>query len=81
MYYTLGQRKGLNLGGMNERYFVCDKTFKPKLYMLHLWVCKRNIYIVTKAIIENLNWIVDYDQNQPTQVRFLHRGNLVDVSY
>lgn len=31
MYYTIGQRKGLNLGGQNERYFICKKDLDKKI--------------------------------------------------
>ena len=31
MYYTIGQRKGLNLGGMNEPYFLAAKNIQRRL--------------------------------------------------
>ncbi|KAF5295755.1 hypothetical protein FQA39_LY12928 [Lamprigera yunnana] len=31
MYYTIGQRKGLNLGGMSEPYYVADKDIDKKI--------------------------------------------------
>ena len=31
MYYTIGQRKGLNLGGLKEKYFVCKKDIENKI--------------------------------------------------
>lgn len=31
MYYTLGQRKGLNLGGQKEKHYVCGHDIKNKI--------------------------------------------------
>src|SRR5699024_7891570 len=31
MYYTIGQRKGLNLGGMKEPYYVAKKDIENKI--------------------------------------------------
>ncbi|GHU27386.1 hypothetical protein FACS1894152_3950 [Bacilli bacterium] len=28
MFYTIGQNRGLNLGGQTKKYFVCKKNVK-----------------------------------------------------
>lgn len=47
MYYTIGQRKGLNLGGGDNKIFVVKKILKIIFCML-LKVMKINIYILRK---------------------------------
>ena len=58
MYYTIGQRKGLNLGGNQDRIYVVGKDLnKNILYIAH---GDENKYLVsTSAIIEQVNWIGD----------------------
>ncbi len=56
MYYTIGQRKGLNLGGMKEKYFVVGKNIKKKI----LYVSNENQQkwlFSNKCIISNVNFI------------------------
>lgn len=56
MYYTIGQRKGLNLGGNEDRTFVVGKNLdKNVLYVAH---GDNNKYLFTdSALIEQMNWI------------------------
>lgn len=57
MYYTIGQRKGLNLGGMKERYFLAFKNIKEKkLFAAPLTKEREYLYSnKLKAINLNLN--------------------------
>ncbi len=56
MYYTIGQRRGLNLGGMSEPYFVAGKNVENNI----LYVAKNSeekwLYS-TSCIITDVNWI------------------------
>ncbi|MFU0252240.1 tRNA 2-thiouridine(34) synthase MnmA [Spiroplasma sp. Moj] len=56
MYYTIGQRRGLNLGGMSEPYFVAGKNVENNI----LYVAKSSeekwLYS-TSCIITDVNWI------------------------
>ncbi|GAA6238356.1 MAG: tRNA 2-thiouridine(34) synthase MnmA [Spiroplasma phoeniceum] len=56
MYYTIGQRCGLNLGGMSEPYFVAGKNVENNI----LYVAKSSeekwLYS-TSSIITDVNWI------------------------
>ncbi|ALA98031.1 tRNA-specific 2-thiouridylase MnmA [Spiroplasma kunkelii CR2-3x] len=56
IYYTIGQRRGLNLGGMNEPYFVAGKNVENNI----LYVAKSSeekwLYS-TSCIITDVNWI------------------------
>lgn len=55
MYYTIGQRKGLNLGGMKERYFLAFKNIKEKkLFAAPLTKEKEYLYS-NKLKATNLN--------------------------
>lgn len=56
MYYTIGQRKGLNLGGMEQRYFVVGKNVANKI----LYVAKtgeNNWLYANQCSLINVNWI------------------------
>ncbi len=80
VYYTIGQRKGLNLGGNNEKYFVCSKNVKKHiLYVAPISLEQKYLYSST-CILEDFNWITP-----PTalklQVRFRHRQKLIDCKY
>ena len=77
-FYTIGQRKGIKLGG--GPYWVLDKDIK------------RNILIVTKnekdlykkeLIAKNINWISGKTPNLPlrarVQIRYRHRPVLAEI--
>lgn len=77
MYYTIGQRKGLNLGGNEERIFVVGKDLsKNILYVAH---GDDNEYLFTdSALIEQMNWI---SPNKPSKcsAKFRYRQQDNDV--
>ncbi|AJQ45208.1 thiouridylase [Ureaplasma diversum] len=80
MYYTIGQRKGLNLGGMEQRYFVCQKDITNKIIYVSPLSLQDQYLMSTKAYIENVNFIEPYNEYEPVDVRFRHRGELVKVT-
>ena len=56
MYYTIGQRKGLNIGGPGEAWFVVGKNYDENI----LYVCQsdQNKWLLsTGALIHDVNWI------------------------
>ncbi|ATZ18097.1 tRNA 2-thiouridine(34) synthase MnmA [Mesoplasma melaleucae] len=58
MYYTIGQRKGLNLGGMKEPYYVAEKDIDKKI----IYVCPasdESYLLSTSAIVDEINWTID----------------------
>ena len=58
MYYTLGQRKGLNLGGNKEKHYVAKKDVKNNI--LYVASGDENKYLYTNyAIIENFNFLTN----------------------
>ncbi|XBA51589.1 tRNA-specific 2-thiouridylase MnmA [[Mycoplasma] cavipharyngis] len=76
-FYTIGQRKGLNLSGQEQPTFVCAKDLTKN----QLFVCRADLIEVylskTKTQINQMHWI-----NQPLKIndqvylRFRHTGTL-----
>lgn len=63
MYYTLGQRKGLNLGGNKEKHYVAKKDLENNILYVAETDESKYLY-TTSAIIENFNQLTDekYDE-------------------
>ncbi len=75
MYYTIGQRKGLNLGGMKEPYFLAAKNIKHKQIFVAP-ASKEEKYLYSNklsAIDLNLN-TGDFDINN-LNAKFRYRQN------
>ena len=78
MYYTIGQRKGLNLGGFSDRSFVVKKDLDNNI----LYVCSgdENKYLYsTKAIIKNFNFLTDEKINK-CSCKFRYRQQDIDCN-
>lgn len=83
MYYTIGQRKGLNIGGMNN--FDCSAW-----YVVGKRLCTNELIVgqgednillySTRCICDSLNEIADpLEINKTYKVRIRHRGSLHDA--
>lgn len=61
MYYTIGQRRGLNIGGKNgyeaDRWFVVDKDVKTNTLIVNCGECDE--MYSTACILTDFNWIAD----------------------
>lgn len=81
MYYTIGQRKGLNLGGNNDKLFVVGKSIEENI--LYVAFNEKNDYLIsTEAIIEQINWISDHKPEQCTaKFRYRQIDNEVILEY
>ena len=56
MYYTIGQRKGLGIGGSGDAWFVVGKNYDRNI----LYICQgdQNDWLMsTGALITDVNWI------------------------
>ena len=77
MYYTIGQRKGLNIGGAKEKIFVVGKDLnKNELLVAN---GENNEYLFSdEAVIDNINWLSDKKPNKCT-VKFRYRQTDIPV--
>ena len=58
MYYTIGQRRGLNIGGTDERMFVVGKDLKKNI--LYICIGEDNDYLVSDScIVDEINYLGD----------------------
>ena len=81
MYYTIGQRKGLDLGGNKERTFVVGKDLDNNI--LYVASGDENDYLFSdSALIESVNWI---SNNKPehcsAKFRYRQKDNDVLLEY
>jgi tRNA-uridine 2-sulfurtransferase len=77
MNYTLGQRKGLNVGGNLDRMFVVGKNLEDNI--LYVAFGEENEFLYSdEAIIESINFISDIRPNKCT-AKFRYRQNDVEV--
>ena len=76
MYYTIGQRRGLDVGGTKSRLFVVGKNLDKN----DLYVSTNEDYLVTtSAKVGELNWIYKEKLNEVT-AKFRYRQKDYDVS-
>ncbi len=75
MYYTIGQRKGLNLGGNEDRTYAVGKDLEKNV----LYVSDSDEYLTsTSCIVEQVNWISDQRPTKCT-AKFRYRQPDNDV--
>lgn len=78
MYYTIGQRHGLGIGGSREPWFVVGKNLKDNI----LYVAQGfdNELLYSDAIIAtNVNWVSDRKPNEPIACTAKFRYRQPDV--
>lgn len=77
MYYTIGQRKGLNIGGNSSRMFVVGKNLKENV--LYVAFGDENEYLYSDScIIDNVNFISD-ERPEKCSAKFRYRQKDNDV--
>ena len=85
MYYTIGQRKGLNLGGMkgfkNEPWFVLGKNIKRNVLVVGQG--EDNILLQSNHLIaSHVNWICDkptMDKKYQAKFRYREKDTTVEL--
>lgn len=72
MYYTIGQRHGLGIGGAGEPWFVVGKNVKENI--LYVEQGDNNPYLYSDALIAtNVNWINDVPNEFQCTAKFRYR--------
>ena len=81
MHYTIGQRKGLNIGGNQDRLFVVGKNLDENI----LYVCfgDENEYLITDScIVDSINWLSNKRINKCTaKFRYRQKDNDVELEW
>ena len=74
MYYTLGQRKGLNIGGTKERLFVSGKDIDNNI--LYVAMGDENKYLIsTSCVLENVNLLTNLPPKAKAKFRYRQEDN------
>ena len=76
MYYTIGQRRGLNIGGTKDRLFVCKKDLKKNI--LYVAMGDENKYLMSYACeIEDVNLLDVLQDKCNAKFRYRQQDNEV----
>ena len=76
--YTIGQRRGLNIGGTKDRMYVVGKDINKNI--LYIATGEDNEYLIsTSCILENVNILSDELPKQCT-AKFRYRSEEIDVT-
>ncbi|MDD4000349.1 MAG: tRNA 2-thiouridine(34) synthase MnmA [Bacilli bacterium] len=73
MYYTIGQRHGLGIGGAGEPWFVVGKDVKRNVLLVARGANQDLLYS-NRAIIKGINWLVDDFKKRDCSVKFRYRS-------
>ena len=81
MYYTIGQRRGLNIGGYENRMFVVGKNLDKNI--LYVALGENNEYLYSDAcLVEEINWISDEKCKECTaKFRYRQPDNNVSIEF
>lgn len=79
MHYTIGQRRGLNIGGTEKRLFVAKKDIKNNI--LYVAMGDENKYLIShEAVIEEVNLLDELPKQCTAKFRYRQKDNDVIVS-
>ena len=80
MYYTIGQRRGLNIGGSKERMFVVGKDLKKNI--LYISYGNTEYLLSDSCIVDMVNFISDKRPTSCTaKFRYRQPDNKVELEY
>ena len=81
MYYTIGQRRGLDIGGSKERMFVVGKNLKDNI--LYICIGEDNDYLISDScLIDEVNYLGDNPvQNCTAKFRYRQKDVSVELEF
>jgi len=81
MYYTIGQRRGLEVGGTTDKLFVVGKDLENNI--LYVALGEETKYLMSdSALIEQVNWISDSKPTKCTaKFRYRQTDNEVELTF
>ncbi len=80
MYYTIGQRRGLNLGGNSNRGFVVGKNLEKNI--LYIAFEDDEEYLISDAcIVDNINWYGKKVNKCTAKFRYRQKDNDVELKW
>ena len=81
MHYTIGQRKGLNIGGTSDRLFVVGKDLEKNI--LYVCLSGNNDYLISDScIVSDINWLGDARLDKCTaKFRYRQSDNDVNITW
>ncbi len=78
MYYTIGQRHGLGLGGAGEPWFVIGKDVKRNILLVGRG-SEQGILFSNRAIIKDINWLGEDFTKRSCAVKFRYRSKDINA--
>ena len=77
MNYTIGQRKGLNIGGTKDKMFVVGKDLEKNV--LYICLGEDNDYLIsTSCLVDNINYLGD-EKLENVTAKFRYRQEDIPV--
>ena len=78
LYYTIGQRKGLNIGGTGPYYVIGKNVERNELYVAQ--TSDESWLYSTSCIVTGMNWLADVDLPLSMQAKFRYRQNDQEIT-
>ena len=79
MYYTIGQRHGLGIGGNGEPWFVIGKNLKENKLIVGQGFHHEKLY-ANRVFVHAVNWIVPVEENLSCTAKFRYRQADIPVT-
>lgn len=81
MNYTIGQRRGLDIGGFQDRMFVVGKDLTKNI--LYICIGEDNDYLITDScVVDTINWLGEDKINKCTaKFRYRQKDNAVELEW
>lgn len=81
MHYTIGQRRGLNIGGTKNRMYVVGKNIEKNILYISSNETEEYLYS-DSCIVDDINWISDQIPTKCTaKFRYRQQDNEVELEF